>query len=208
MGSMCAVSRGAARACASACDEPTRNPRVRCRVSGARVRCAERGSVERCRRTIGVRRSAKGRRSVRGQRSSRRQIDRQHTQRTSRSCTARRRAISARRRAISAMPAELAHADLLFEEDILRNAYSLKYWWRYLEAKSRAAAAAQPDLRARAQVPAGELQAVARVPGRPPRPGEAAAAGRRRRRERQPRVRARSCTCTRCRASGSSTCAS
>ena len=36
------------------------------------------------------------------------------------------------------MPAELAHADLLFEEDILRNAYSLKYWWRYLEAKSRA----------------------------------------------------------------------
>ena len=25
--------------------------------------------------------------------------------------------------------------DLLFEEDILRNAYSLKYWWRYMEAK-------------------------------------------------------------------------
>jgi len=30
--------------------------------------------------------------------------------------------------------------DLLYEEDILRNAYSLKYWWRYLEAKRRAPA--------------------------------------------------------------------
>lgn len=28
-------------------------------------------------------------------------------------------------------------ADLLYEEDILRNAYSLKYWWRYMEAKKR-----------------------------------------------------------------------
>ena len=27
--------------------------------------------------------------------------------------------------------------DLLYEEDILRNAYSLKYWWRYIEAKRR-----------------------------------------------------------------------
>ena len=30
--------------------------------------------------------------------------------------------------------------DLLYEEDILRNAYSLKYWWRYMEAKKRAPA--------------------------------------------------------------------
>ena len=28
-----------------------------------------------------------------------------------------------------------AEEDLLFEEDILRNAYSLKYWWRYIDAK-------------------------------------------------------------------------
>lgn len=28
--------------------------------------------------------------------------------------------------------------DLLYEEDILRNAYSLKYWWRYIDAKKRA----------------------------------------------------------------------
>ena len=28
--------------------------------------------------------------------------------------------------------------DLLYEEDILRNAYSLKYWWRYMDAKQRA----------------------------------------------------------------------
>lgn len=28
--------------------------------------------------------------------------------------------------------------DLLYEEDILRNAYSLKYWWRYMDAKKRA----------------------------------------------------------------------
>ena len=32
----------------------------------------------------------------------------------------------------------LADTDLLYEEDILRNAYSLKYWWRYLDAKKRA----------------------------------------------------------------------
>jgi pre-mRNA-splicing factor SYF1 len=30
--------------------------------------------------------------------------------------------------------------DLLYEEDILRNAYSLKYWWRYMDAKKRAPA--------------------------------------------------------------------
>jgi len=30
--------------------------------------------------------------------------------------------------------------DLLYEEDILRNGYSLKYWWRYMEAKQRAPA--------------------------------------------------------------------
>ena len=30
--------------------------------------------------------------------------------------------------------------DLLYEEDILRNGYSLKYWWRYMEAKKRAPA--------------------------------------------------------------------
>ena len=30
--------------------------------------------------------------------------------------------------------------DLLYEEDILRNAFSLKYWTRYLEAKRRAPA--------------------------------------------------------------------
>jgi hypothetical protein len=30
--------------------------------------------------------------------------------------------------------------DLLYEEDILRNAYSLKYWWRYMEAKKRSPA--------------------------------------------------------------------
>lgn len=30
--------------------------------------------------------------------------------------------------------------DLLYEEDILRNAYSLKYWTRYIEAKVRAPA--------------------------------------------------------------------
>ena len=32
--------------------------------------------------------------------------------------------------------------DLLYEEDIMRNAYSLKYWWRYIEAKRRARAVA------------------------------------------------------------------
>ena len=31
-------------------------------------------------------------------------------------------------------------ADLLFEEDLLRNAYSLKYWVRYIDAKHRAPA--------------------------------------------------------------------
>ena len=31
-------------------------------------------------------------------------------------------------------------SDLLYEEDILRNGYSLKYWWRYMEAKQRAPA--------------------------------------------------------------------
>lgn len=30
--------------------------------------------------------------------------------------------------------------DLLYEEDILRNAYSLKYWWRYMDAKKRSPA--------------------------------------------------------------------
>ena len=30
--------------------------------------------------------------------------------------------------------------DLPFEEDVLRNPYSLKAWWRYLEAKSAAPA--------------------------------------------------------------------
>ncbi|EOD22885.1 hypothetical protein EMIHUDRAFT_40952, partial [Emiliania huxleyi CCMP1516] len=34
----------------------------------------------------------------------------------------------------------LDESDLLFEEDILRNAYSLKYWWRYMEAKKRSPA--------------------------------------------------------------------
>eukprot|EP00967_Tisochrysis_lutea_P043422 scaffold52467_cov30-Tisochrysis_lutea.AAC.1 len=31
----------------------------------------------------------------------------------------------------------LDESDLLYEEDLLRNAYSLKYWWRYMEAKRR-----------------------------------------------------------------------
>ena len=31
-----------------------------------------------------------------------------------------------------------SEADLLYEEDILRNAYSLKYWVRYIEAKKSA----------------------------------------------------------------------
>jgi len=35
---------------------------------------------------------------------------------------------------------DLDESDLLFEEDILRNAYSLKYWWRYMEAKKRSPA--------------------------------------------------------------------
>ena len=40
-----------------------------------------------------------------------------------------------------AAPTDLVvEADLLYEEDILRNAYSLKYWWRYMQAKHRAPA--------------------------------------------------------------------
>ena len=35
---------------------------------------------------------------------------------------------------------EVQEGDLLFEEDILRNGYSLKYWTRYIDAKSRAPA--------------------------------------------------------------------
>jgi len=35
---------------------------------------------------------------------------------------------------------EMDAGDLLYEEDILRNAYSLKYWWRYMEAKKRSPA--------------------------------------------------------------------
>ena len=31
-------------------------------------------------------------------------------------------------------------ADLLYEEELLRNPYSLKMWWRYLEARRGAAA--------------------------------------------------------------------
>ena len=33
---------------------------------------------------------------------------------------------------------EPINGDLLYEEDILRNAYSLKYWIRYIEAKAKA----------------------------------------------------------------------
>lgn len=33
-----------------------------------------------------------------------------------------------------------SETDLLYEEDILRNAYSLKYWWRYMDAKRGAPA--------------------------------------------------------------------
>ena len=42
----------------------------------------------------------------------------------------------------SLTPTELFEddTDLLYEEDILRNGYSLKYWWRYMEAKQRAPA--------------------------------------------------------------------
>ena len=40
----------------------------------------------------------------------------------------------------SAIELVASEADLLYEEDILRNAYSLKYWVRYLEAKQRAPA--------------------------------------------------------------------
>ena len=36
--------------------------------------------------------------------------------------------------------AELGEGDLLFEEDVLRNSYSLKYWVRYIDAKQRAPA--------------------------------------------------------------------
>ena len=35
---------------------------------------------------------------------------------------------------------ELDATDILYEEDILRNAYSLKYWVRYIEAKKAAPA--------------------------------------------------------------------
>ena len=30
--------------------------------------------------------------------------------------------------------------DLLYEEELLRNPYSLKWWWRYIQAKTNAAA--------------------------------------------------------------------
>ena len=41
--------------------------------------------------------------------------------------------------------AELNEADLLYEENVIRNAYSLKYWTRYIEAK-RAAPARQRNV--------------------------------------------------------------
>ena len=56
-------------------------------------------------------------------------------------CWAAAGALSLSLAAMPAAPTDLVvEADLLYEEDILRNAYSLKYWWRYMQAKHRAPA--------------------------------------------------------------------
>jgi pre-mRNA-splicing factor SYF1 len=41
---------------------------------------------------------------------------------------------------VAELPAGASEEDLLYEEDILRNAYSLRYWTRYIDAKKRAPA--------------------------------------------------------------------